>query len=339
MGSEGAIGGVMIIVGAGLLLLIVLLPMSFSYLDFYEYGFAKRRTTGSVDTSQVYECGRHLIGPDHEFKEFYAAAQFVHYAHINIYTSDNLEVSISVELQYFLIKEDLKLLHDNYDLKYQSVVTGNANDALRTAVTVFDTSEFISNRTVIQDELLRGVRERLSGNCCIPGCKTKKQCPHCKDWELCYKNCKPRSKGCTDAEKGFFVEVRYLQLHDIEIPNVVNERRLLTLIRELEEEREKSIKEEMIIRKQTELEVNTYKNQAKESIANATAMSKLIMDEADVNYSRTIENVHNDGLKNMFEGLGLTTNKLKSSLNYMRTLQDHEKIKYSIDFNSLIAKQ
>ena len=79
----------------------------------------------------MYECGRHLIGPDHEFKEFYAAAQFVHYAHINIYTSDNLEVSISVELQYFLIKEDLKLLHDNYDLKYQSVVTGNANDALR----------------------------------------------------------------------------------------------------------------------------------------------------------------------------------------------------------------
>lgn len=95
----------------------------------------------------------------------------------------------------------------------------------------------------------------------------------------------------------------------------------------------------MIIRKQTELEVNSFMNKAKESIANATAMSKLIMDQADVNYSRTIENIHNDGLKNMFEGLGMSDNKLKSSLNYMRTLQDHEKIKYSIDFNSLIAKQ
>jgi len=339
MGREGgAIGAGIIILGVGALLLIVLLPMSFGYLDFYEYGFAKRRSTGSVDTSTVYAGGRHFIGPDHIFKEFYAAAQFVQYGHINIYTSDNLEVSISVELQYFLIQEDLKLLHDNYDLKYQSVITGNANDALRSAVTVFDTSEFISNRTVIQNELLRGVRERLSGSCCIPGCKTRKVCPNCKEWEFCYKGCKPRSQ-CKNEDKGFFVEVRYLQLHDIEIPNVVNERRLLTLIRELEEEREKSIKEEMIIRKQTELEVNAFKNKARESIANATAMSKLIMDEADVNYSRTIENVHNEGLKNMFEGLGLNTNKLKSSLNYMRTLQDHEKIKYSIDFNSLIAKQ
>ncbi len=95
----------------------------------------------------------------------------------------------------------------------------------------------------------------------------------------------------------------------------------------------------MIIRKQTELEVNKYTNQAKESIANATAMSKLLMDQAEVDYSRTIENVHNDGLNAMYQGLGFTTDKLKSSLNYMRTLQDHEKIKYSIDFNSLIAKQ
>jgi len=136
-----------------------------------------------------------------------------------------------------------------------------------------------------------------------------------------------------------FVEIRYLQLSDIEIPAQVNERRLLTLIRELEKEKEVSIKEEMIIRKETERDVNRIKNDAKESIANATAMSKLIMDQAEVEYSRTIENVHNDGLNSMYQGLGFTTDKLKSSLNYMRTLQDHEKIKYSIDFNSLIAKQ
>jgi hypothetical protein len=52
-----------------------------------------------------------------------------------------------------------------------------------------------------------------------------------------------------------FVEVRYLQLHDIDIPFQVNERRLQALIRELEQEKEKSIKEEMIVRKQTDFEV------------------------------------------------------------------------------------
>ncbi len=53
-----------------------------------------------------------------------------------------------------------------------------------------------------------------------------------------------------------FVEVRYLQLHDIDIPYQVNERRLQALIRELEQEKEKSVKEEMIVRKQTDFEAN-----------------------------------------------------------------------------------
>lgn len=338
MSNKPAIGAGLILAGIAALLLIILLPMSFSYLDFYEYGFSRRRTTGKVDTSHVYAGGRHFIGPDHEFKEFYAAAQFVYFGHIPIFTTDNLQVSMSIELQYFLIKEDLKLLHDTFDIRYQSIVVGNAKDALKNSVTKFDTDAFIDNRTIVQDEVLRGVRSRLSGICCLPNCKTVASCPTCMDWELCSPGCKPRNT-CTKEDKGLFVEVRYLQLSDIEIPSQVNERRLLTLIRELEREKEVSTKEEMIIRKQTELIVNTYTNQAKEAIANATAMSKLMMDEAEVEYSRTIENVHNDGLKAMYDGLGLTTDKLKSSLNYMRTLQDHEKIKYSIDFNSLIAKQ
>ncbi len=72
-----------------------------------------------------------MIGPDFEFKEFKATAHFVAYDHIAIFTKDNLEVSISVELQYFLIKEDLKLLHDTFDIYYQSIIENNAKDALK----------------------------------------------------------------------------------------------------------------------------------------------------------------------------------------------------------------
>ena len=39
----------------------------------------------------------------------------------------------------------------------------------------------------------------------------------------------------------------------------------------------------------------------------------------------------------MFTGLQLDSNKLKSSLIYIRSLKDHEKVKYSIDFNTLVA--
>jgi hypothetical protein len=88
----------------------------------------------------VYSGGRYLIGPDFEFKEFKATAHFVAYDHIAIFTKDNLEVSISVELQYFLIKEDLKLLHDTFDIYYQSIIENNAKDALK--VTFFTQKGF-----------------------------------------------------------------------------------------------------------------------------------------------------------------------------------------------------
>ncbi len=117
----------------------------------------------------------------------------------------------------------------------------------------------------------------------------------------------------------------------------MNERRLLTLIRDLEKEKEVSVKEEMIVRKETEYQVNMIRNSAQELVESAKANLNLIINQAESNYSRIIENVHNDQLKTMFSSLGLTSPKHKASLNYIRALKDHEKVKYSIDFNTLVA--
>lgn len=45
------------------------------------------------------------------------------------------------------------------------------------------------------------------------------------------------------------------------------------------------------------------------------------------------------GLKKLFTELSFTSPKHKASLNYLRSLKDHEKVKYSIDFNTLIATE
>jgi hypothetical protein len=50
---------------------------------------------------------------------------------LKLFISSNKKVIISVEFQYFLIKEDLKLLHDSYDIRYQSIIVNNAKDALK----------------------------------------------------------------------------------------------------------------------------------------------------------------------------------------------------------------
>jgi hypothetical protein len=50
----------------GIFLLITLLPMSFSYLDFYHFGFLRRHTTGRVNIDKVYVGGRYFVGPDYQ---------------------------------------------------------------------------------------------------------------------------------------------------------------------------------------------------------------------------------------------------------------------------------
>jgi hypothetical protein len=83
-----------------------------------------------------------MIGPDYNFKKFKASAHHVVFPSLPIFTSDNLEVEITAELQYFLIKEDLNLLHDSYDIYYESIVENNAKDALKVRYNLYPTRLF-----------------------------------------------------------------------------------------------------------------------------------------------------------------------------------------------------
>lgn len=70
---DGATKGVLTCCGlVGLLLTIILVPLSFSYVEYYEYGLAKRKSTGSVRTDRVYPRGRYSLGPDMTFLKYQA---------------------------------------------------------------------------------------------------------------------------------------------------------------------------------------------------------------------------------------------------------------------------
>ena len=53
-------------VAAAILFTVIFVPISFSYLDFYDYGFNRRHTTGRVNLNRVYTGGRYFLGPDHQ---------------------------------------------------------------------------------------------------------------------------------------------------------------------------------------------------------------------------------------------------------------------------------
>ena len=58
-----------------------------------QFGFKKRKSTGSVDLGKVYGGGRHMVGPDYTFKHFLATAHTVDLEDITIFTKNRLEVS------------------------------------------------------------------------------------------------------------------------------------------------------------------------------------------------------------------------------------------------------
>jgi len=183
-----------------------------------------------------------------------------------------------------------------------------------------------------------GVKRQLGGSCCIPNCKMN--CPKCPIHDQCVTGCKSREQGCKKEEKGFFAEVRYLQLHDIDVPERVMERRLLGLVRDLEKEREEYLNQEALVKKQTDILANQFRNNATQTVAYADAQAQLKREQAKADALKRVELARIIGLTDMCSALGIAQPKHITTLQYLRTLKESsDNIKYSIDFSHAIAQQ
>ncbi|XP_061169850.1 uncharacterized protein LOC133179122 [Saccostrea echinata] len=317
-------GGALVVVG----LLVILLPMSFSGLEYYEYGFVKQKSTGTVNLDTVYSFGKHFTGPDYEFKVFQADAHHLTLERIKAFTSDRLEVQVTVHLQYFLRKDDLPALHRRFDLFYEDVMKNSAVDAVKGAITIYTTRELISERAKVEEDLFKAVRERLGGKCCQEDCKSWKY--------ACFPGC-TRIDLCTEDNKGVFADVRFFQMGQVYIPRDVEERFLRQLTLKEDSEREKLLQKAQVERKITSSQVQKIKNRAQEVREEGQAESNLIKITSSANYTVTIEGARSRGLTTLYRDLGITNQIHKNSFDYLRTLRGLDNIWLTVDFNQRIV--
>ena len=66
-----------------------------------------------------------------EFKIFQADTHFEVLNNTAVFSKDKLEVKLTCEFQYRLIPEELKELHDEYDLYYRPVVQSTGAAAVK----------------------------------------------------------------------------------------------------------------------------------------------------------------------------------------------------------------
>ncbi|XP_005090572.1 uncharacterized protein LOC101853991 [Aplysia californica] len=327
-GSKCCLSLGLIVLGIGVLLTCILVPMSFSGLEYYEYGFKKQKSTGTVNTEKVYGVGRHMVGPDYEFKIFPASAQHVSLT-LDIFTKDKLEIEIKIYFQYFLRKEDLPILHKFYDLVYEPTIKSSAVAALKIEAPKYSTLQYIQDRRNVEAALFTVVRERLGGKCCQQDCKS---------WVYaCPSNCIPLSRCDADKQKGLWVDVKFFQMGRIEIPDDVADRYLKALTLKEEVAREEFLQEAAVVRKGTVALVHDIKNQAKEVRETAQAQSKLINTVSQANYTATVEKARSEGLKHLYQRLNIVDQDTKNSFDYLRTLRGLDHVHLTVDFQQRIV--
>ncbi|RMX50992.1 hypothetical protein pdam_00013908 [Pocillopora damicornis] len=319
------------VVGIVALLIVILIPTSFSSVEYYELGFKRRKSTGFVDISEVYTSGRYFVGPDYTFKVFPADAHFVELDEISVWTGDKIEIKISCNFQYFLRKDFLPDLHEAYNVDYKPVVRGTAIDAIKGRAADLPIDDYIRNRENIEKELFKALAKRVDG-CCRETCPTdEEEMPACG---YCIKN-----SLCEDDERGMFVEVRYFQLLAVDVHEDVKSRYLRQVTEAAEEERAQFELREKVVRKETERIKNKIYNEAREIAQNASAKAVVIDAEAKAKALRVVEEARSEGLKNLYSELGITTDEEKAAFNYLRSLRQNKNVKLNVGYKSLAQFQ
>ncbi|XP_052773938.1 uncharacterized protein LOC128212495 isoform X2 [Mya arenaria] len=307
----------------------ILHDASFSSLEYYEYGFARRKSTGTVDTSRVYTYGKYLLGPDFKFKVFPAGSHDVVINNIAAFTSGRgVEVIVSAKFQYFLRRQELHLLHKAYDLNYQDVMRSSAVDAIKRACTDFNKTETFRNRSDVERHMFQAVQTRLGGKCCPEYCRDKpSDCPF---------ECKARDCN-DDTERGIFVDVRYFQLGSVRIPDDLQKQMMESILIQERALREDFIQTAQIVRKETDKKVQQIKNNAREVSRLATAQAEYIGTSATASYTNVVETARSRGLTLLYSTLNISQQAHKSSFDYLRALKENKQVHLTVDFQQRIA--
>lgn len=318
--------GILLAVLAALAAVIVV-PLAFSYLEYYEYGLKRQKSTGIVFLDKVYKGGRHLHGPDYDFLVYKADAHFLDLIAIDVFTRDKLEVKLTAHMQYVLREDQLTLLHGKFNVFYEDVMKTSAVDALKGAIPVFTTRELVQNRSAVETELYRAVRQRIGGICCRPDCRQYAQ--------ACPVGCKP-VKVCSDKDKGLHADVIQFQLGGYKIPSDVEVRYMEALLLQETTLREQLRQNASVVRKGTEALVKAIKNNATEVTANATAQASLIQRIANSDYNRMTEEAKITGLVSALKKLKITEQDKKLSYDYLRVLLGNENVRLAVNFEKLL---
>lgn len=283
--------------------LLVLLPLSFQYLDYWQYGLKQRKTTGKVDRSAVFSQGRYFMGPDTRFFEFKADAHVVHLKEVDVFSNSDSEDSIGlsfkldVDFTYFLKEEEVGILHEELALSYDRVVISRTTDAIKNAAANIPFDDYFRNRRNVEATLKQAVSDR---------------------WE----------------NPALHVALGQFHLGRIRIPDEVADKQLQAKIQVETNDKEQYLQSARLEREQTAVEVNEINLNRQKLLQTTEAEASLITANAVAEAEKIKADAINTGTLDLLTDLNLGSQEESTAYTYIRTLQNRPSLDLTVSYLS-----
>lgn len=289
-GNSKLVTVISIAVCVALLLVVILVPSSLGYVEYYEYGLDQNKISRTVDTEQVYNPGRYLIGPAHGFLKYRRDAHFEKLDSLAVFSrsasedSIGLEFKVDVAFTYLLLEDEIGELHRELASKYAGTIVSRAKDAIKNEAVSVSFNEYFRDRIAVERRFRTAVEER---------------------WR------EPPSLHCS---------LDQFHLGRIQIPESVATKQLEAQIQNEKNGMESFTQQAQLEREQTAVEVNVVDLETELVLKTATAEAKLLVERARSEADRIKALARIDGLATLLESAGISDEDHLSAVSYIRTL-------------------
>ena len=288
----------------GVLLVLILVPMTFSYVEYYEYGLDQRKTTGSVDTEQVYAPGRYALGPDHRFIKYQRDAHFEYMDALSVFSAGGSNESIGlgflVDIDFtFLLKEDeIGEVHKELASNYKNVIISRAKAAIKNEATSVTFSEYFQARKEVEERFRDAVQARWQDTPPL----------HC--------------------------DLDQFHLGRIQIPESVETKQLEARVQNERNKKEEFFQQAQLERELTSVEVNSINLERERVLRTARAQASLLRSKARSEAARIKAQAQINGTRLLLHSAGIETEDHISAFSYIRMLKERDSVDIDVSYLS-----
>eukprot|EP00804_Cyclotella_cryptica_P005676 CCRYP_000049-RB/>CCRYP_000049-RB protein AED:0.11 eAED:0.11 QI:1916/1/1/1/0.75/0.6/5/318/313 len=287
----------------GAMLILILVPLSFSYVDYYDYGLAQRKSTGSVDTNQVYTNGRYMLGPDRHFIKYQADAHLESFDELSVFSATTSNMSIGLAFQvdidytFFLKKDKIGLLHQELATDYRNVIVSRAEEAIKNiAAEQVSFTEFFQQRKKVEALFRSAVETR---------------------WQS------PPSLHC---------ELDQFHLGRITIPKSVATKQLESRVQNERNDMEQFLQKSQMEREKTTVEVNKVDLETVKELRTARAEASLVKTRAQAEAALIISHAEINGTQMLLDAAEINTQDHKTAFTYIKMLRDRHQLDIAVSY-------